>query len=313
MTSQFNKLPAVNLDVIELDFTDCTYQTLVITLPQPGVLIQPEVLPQLELPSALDLSREVILFGQAPIWLYCYLIEQCRKAPWIGCYNAPLGKAIVIHSTSPQHSIGDTITPQFKSQPGIAILIGGPPDSGKSLLSNAIRSAIVQRHPTCRVFLHRANWDGQGNWTYESPDSTLTEELVSGFDAKLHWHPEAAKLVPKYFQEQAGFVENLRKVRDLVLVDVGGVPQSEKRPVVDACSHYLIISRHPEAIAAWHTLCAPSLSCLAVIHSEPDVKLDLLTQSPTLEFKLGLRAIAETGILPDLLFAAIFQLFEELA
>jgi CRISPR-associated protein Csx3 len=310
MTSQIKKLPAVNLDVIELDCADRTYQTLVITLPQPELLIQPDVLPTLELPLALALSREVILFGQAPIWLYCYLIEQCRAAPWIGCYSAPLGKAIVVHSTLPQLQVGDTIIPQFKNQPGAAILIGGPPDSGKSLLSNAIRGAIVHRHPTCRVFLHRANWDGQGNWTYESPDPTMTAGLVQGFDAKLHWHPEATKLVPRYFQEQARFVENLRKVRDLVLVDVGGVPQPEKKPVIDACSHSLIISSDPAAIAAWHTLCTPS-SCLAVIHSEPDVKSELLAQLPTLAFKLGLRTLAETGKLPDLLLATISQILGE--
>ncbi|MBL1179325.1 CRISPR-associated ring nuclease Crn3/Csx3 [Pantanalinema sp. GBBB05] len=305
MTSQVTKLSPVNLAVIELDCADCTYQTIIITLSQPGVLISPDVLPTLDLPSNLDLSREVILFGQAPIWLYCYLLDQCRKAPWIGCYNAPMGKVVIVYSTSPQFRIGDTLTPQFKEQPGIAILIGGPPDSGKSLLSNAIRGAISQHYPTCRIFLHRANWDGQGNWTYESPDSTLTEDLVQGFDAKLHWHPEAANLVPQYFQEQAGFVENLRRVRDLLLVDVGGVPQPEKQPVVDACSHYFVISSDPIAIDSWHKLCSPNLPCLAVMHSEPDVKPDLLALSPILELKLGLRAIAETGTLPDLLLTAI--------
>ena len=307
MTSTSTKLPAVTLDVIELDFTDRTYQTLAINLTQPGDLIQPDLLPQLKLPSTLDLNREVILFGQAPIWLYCHLIERCRQAPWIACYNAPLGKIVVIRSQLPQPSVGDTVAPQFNTRPGVAILIGGPPDSGKSLLSKAIRDAIAKLHPTCRFFLHRANWDGQGNWAYESPDLALTAELVLGFDAKLHWHPEAAKLVPKYFQEQARAVENLRKVRDLILVDVGGVPQLEKHPLVDACSHYIIISRDPTAIASWHTLCASKLPCLAVLHSGSDNNSVSPCQSPFLELNLELKAIAETGVLPDLLLAAISQ------
>ena len=193
----------------------------------------------------------------------------------------------MIHSRLSQLSIGDTITPEFNSQPGVALLIGGPPDSGKSLLATALRRAVAKLHSNSRLFLHRANWDGQGNWTYESDDSALTDKLVLGFDAKLHWHPEAITLVPKYFKDQAEAVQNLRKVRDLVLVDVGGVPQPEKYPVVQACSHYIVISREPEAIASWHALCAPTLPCLATFHSQPDGEPSLLDQSSPLEFRLG--------------------------
>jgi len=218
---------------------------------------------------------------------------------------------VIIHSQLSHLRVGDAIAPQFNTTPGSAILIGGPPDSGKSLLSNALRRAIAQQNPACRQFLHRANWDGQGNWSYESPNPTLTEELVQGFDAKLHWHPEAAKLVPQYFQEQARAVQNLRKVRDLVFVDVGGVPQPEKHPVVQACSHYLIISRDPEAITSWHQLCAPALQCLAIIHSEPDIETYLSPQSSPLELRLGLRAIAETGAVPHLLVDMISRLYFE--
>lgn len=114
-------LPSVNLDVIELDFVGCRYQTLVITLPQPSVLIAPSILPQLELPEDLDLSREVILFGQAPTWLYGYLIQRCHTAPWIGCYNAPLGKVVVVHSRAPQLTVGDAIAPEFKTTPGARV------------------------------------------------------------------------------------------------------------------------------------------------------------------------------------------------
>jgi CRISPR-associated protein Csx3 len=297
----------VDLDVIELDIGDRRYQTLVINLTQPGVLIPTHVLAQLELPSDLDRSREVILYGQAPTWLYSYLIDQCHQAPWIGCYNAPLGKVVIIHSRISQFNVGDAITPHFKTQPGSAILIGGPPDSGKSVLSHALWRAIAHQAPTSRLFLHRANWDGQGNWSYESQNTTLTDQLVSGFDAKLHWHPDAQKLVPQYFQDQAKAVKNLRQVRDLVLVDVGGVPQPEKHPVVQACSHYLIISRDPAAIESWHRLCCPTLPCLAVIHSKSDTASQILSQQPTIEILLGLRAIAETGTLPHLLLATILQ------
>lgn len=298
MSTPAHSLPSVDLDVMELEFADGCYQTLVINLPQPSVLISPDILPQLVWPPELDLSREVVLFGQAPVWLYCHLIQRCHPAPWIGCYNAPLGKVVIVHSQNPQIAVGDAIAPSLNNLQGAAILIGGPPDSGKSLLSNALRQAVAKRHPSSRIFLHRANWDGQGNWSYESPDSDLTDQLVLGFDAKLHWHPEAAKLVPRYFQNQAAAVQNLRKVRDLVFVDVGGVPQPEKQSVVEACSHYLIISRDPKAVADWHQLCAPQLPCLGVIHSQPDVPVACLSSSAPLQFRLGLKAIAENSDLP---------------
>ncbi len=170
-----------------------------------------------------------------------------------------------------------------------------------------MRQALAKQQPTTRLFLHRANWDGQGNWSYESPDEHLTDQLVRGFDAKLHWHPEAAKLVPKYFRDHATAVHNLRKVRDLVFVDVGGVPQPEKHPVVQACSHYLVISRYPEAIADWHRLCTPDLPCLAVIHSESDAEPDCVSSYP-LTFKVGLKAMAETGAVPEALINQVVQL-----
>jgi CRISPR-associated protein Csx3 len=310
MTAQAKSLSSVNLDVIELDFADCTYQTLVINLSQPNKLIQPSILQQLELPPTLDLSREVILFGQAPVWLYGYLIQCCHSAPWIGCYNAPLGEVVIVHSQPPQTNIGDTIAPQLNIGQGAAILIGGPPDSGKSLLSNALRQALSHISPSARLYLHRANWDGQGNWTYEMPDTALSDQLVLGFDAKLHWHPEAAQLVPKYFRDQAEAVQNLRKVRDLVLVDVGGVPQVEKQPIVQACSHYLVISSNPDVIDDWHSLCAPTLQCLAVIHSKADVEPVCWSSSP-LKLVVGLKEIAETGTLPPILINLVAQLIKD--
>jgi CRISPR-associated Csx3 family protein len=77
----------VQLEVTTLT-TDAPYQTLAINLPDPKHAIAPEVLPTLTLPSNLDLNREVILFGQAPAWLYGHLIHRCHSAAWMGCYDA---------------------------------------------------------------------------------------------------------------------------------------------------------------------------------------------------------------------------------
>jgi hypothetical protein len=56
---------------------------------------------------------------------------------------------------------------------------------------------------------------------------------------------------------------------ELVIVDVGGMVQPEKLPILEACTHYLIISSKPEAVGAWHEFCHDrgNLMPVAVIHS----------------------------------------------
>jgi CRISPR-associated protein Csx3 len=52
-----------------------------------------------------------------------------------------------------------------------AILVGGPPHSGKSvltyLLSQRLRTAAVEH------FVLRACPDGEGDWSYEAPPATV--------------------------------------------------------------------------------------------------------------------------------------------
>jgi CRISPR-associated protein Csx3 len=62
--------------------------------------------------------------------------------------------------------VGDRIVIKFSQDPGAVILIGGPPNSGKSVLSNLLRLNLPKCQPDVRMYLHRANWDGEGNWAY---------------------------------------------------------------------------------------------------------------------------------------------------
>lgn len=83
----------VELDAISLRLEGLgNCQTLAIKLVKPQTLITPDVVTSLALPVELDFSQPLVLFGQAPIWLYSYLISQClaksKTMPWIGCYDA---------------------------------------------------------------------------------------------------------------------------------------------------------------------------------------------------------------------------------
>lgn len=296
----------VQLEVTTLA-TDAPYQTLAINLPDPKHPIAPEVLPRLTLPPDLDLNREVILFGQGPAWLYSHLIHRCHSAAWIGCYDARSQQVVVVQSRIPERRVGDALPVALNRSPCPAILIGGPPNSGKSVLSNALRLSLIRTCPQRRFFLHRANWDGEGNWAYESNNPTLIHQLVQRNEYRMHEKQETAKLIPAYFSYHAKAANNLRSLVDCVLVDVGGIPQPEKAPLVQQCTHYIIISRLPEAVEPWHKLCQPHLQPLAVIHSVRDRKYEILRTEPVLELIAGPWQEGETLSVPECLLQAIVQ------
>lgn len=262
------------------------YQTLSITQTLPWQSILPAQLATLTLPESLDLSREIVLYGSLPNWLYGRLIDLCHPAPWVGCYNGPAGGIVVIYSRVSTPTVGDLIPIQQNQSPCPAILIGGPPNSGKSVFSNALRVALMKALPNRKTYLHRASWDGEGNWAYEA-DTPMVKQFIQHNEFRIHENAETAKLIPSYYQHHAKVVKNLRLLSDCVLIDVGGMPQAEKQPLLEQCTHYIIISRLPEEIEKWHEFCAPSLQPLAVIHSVLEPVQTTLQHTPFLKMVAG--------------------------
>lgn len=300
-----SNLPPIQLELTTLPLADAQVQALIINLPRPQSLISPSSLPKLHLPPNLDLTQGLIFYGQAPIWLYSTLIHRCHAAPWLGCYDARSGSVIVIHSRIVSPNIGDTLKLQPRRTACPAILIGGPPNSGKSVFANALRRSLIAQHPQRKHYLHRASWDGEGNWVYETANAGMVDELVRLNEFRIHEDPETAKLIPSYFKYHASAIANLRIFVDRLLVDVGGLPQPEKEPLVQQCSHYIIISRLPEEIDGWHRLCQPHLKPLTVIHSVLEPRLEILKTQPFLEIVAGPWLAGQTTHVPDCLLAAI--------
>jgi CRISPR-associated protein Csx3 len=248
------------------------------------------------------------LFGSAPAWLYTYLVRRCGDAPWIACYDLRMRAAIVVKSTIDAPRVGDRITIKFSQEPGTVLLIGGPPDSGKSVLSNLLRLTLPKCQPSIRMYLHRANWDGEGNWAYEMEDRVLAEQLKKKNDKDVHRHPEAERLLPQYFINHAKAIENIRNVMDLTLVDLGGKPQEHERPVLQQCSHYIVISNNPEKVDEWHSLCK-RLKPIAVVHSSRQADYQLVKTEPFLQFEIGVQQMLETQTLPKILLDAVLSSF----
>lgn len=296
----------VELQAIALRGSDRDYQALAINLTLPEIC--PKAMCELEIPAELDWQQGVILYGQAPIWLYSYLVERYQDALWIGCYDIREKAVVVVKSSVPEWQPGDTIPIIPNNVPGAAILVGGPPESGKSVLSNALRVGVLGKRADVQVYLHRANWDGEGNHTYETLDSELVARLRKENNVKLHHHPNANELIGRYFGYHAKATENIRKVMDLALVDVGGVPDPVKTPVVEQCSHYIVISRYPDKVQEWHDLCGEKLKPLAVIHSVQEERLEVLQTEPFLEIVAGQWKRESPRSVPEVLLQVVLKL-----
>lgn len=280
--------------------TGVRYQCLSIVANQ----ILPSVLSSLELPQDLNLSRGVILWGSAPIWLYSYLITKCHQAPWVGCYSVRDG-VIIVASRTPKFTPGDRFSLVAKlSCP--AILIGGPPKSGKSVLSRALDLTLESKGLKNTIHLHRAQWDGEGDWFADMENRNLAKALSKQYRGKPV-NPQA------FFQTQGRIVDEIRQAMNLVLVDFGGLPQPSDVILLERCTHYIIISSQPELIPYWHEFCGQQgkLTPLAVIHSVLEERLEVLQMKPYLEIIAGSWHHSQTRSIPDVLWQRILSMISE--
>jgi len=298
----------LQLDVIQLETELGSCQTLAITFTQPQDLIEPSILSELKsiIPEDLDFNQGVILYGASPNWLYGYLVECCRNAPWIACYDVRTQKAVVVKSNIQTLAVGDTISIIFNRTPGIAILIGGPPDSGKSVFSYALRRSLFEKDKKLKVFIQRANWDGEGNWVQEMSDREIAEELKEANTRRIHLLENREQMMKNYFGYHAKAIKNIRDVMDIVLVDVGGMAQEEKEPILEQCSHYVIISHSQERVGEWHDFCR-SLNPAIVIHSVLEEKLVRLENEDYLEVVAGRWITGETVRVPDIIVEKVLS------
>lgn len=289
------------------------YQQIMIELVSRDRIITPQALSGLPLPKGIDPRKGVLISGRAPVWLYAYLVHECHPTLWVACFDPRLG-AVVTSTHSTEISVGQVIsietlnlaTPSIQPvQPspsvrpaqakGTGLLIVGPPDSGKSVLSHQIFSTLIEDCPD--IYLQRAHWDGEGNWTLELPENATDEEREA---YKL---ANRGGLTETFFPYQGEAILNLRRQKRLVIVDAGGMVQPEKKSILEACTHYLIISSQPKEIEPWHNFCAGEggLRPVAVIHSVLEEQCEVLKREPFLEMVCGPWIMGKTVGIPKIL------------
>lgn len=124
-----------------------------------------------------------------------------------------------------------------------AVLIGGPPHSGKSVFVYRLTRALRQQRVSHYVL--RACPDGEGDWSNEAD-----QELVQTIRNKGSFNTAFTQQVSGYLQK-----------RHLpLLVDVGGKPTPDQQNMFRACTHaILLIGGNDEAtyardLASWRQM-----------------------------------------------------------
>lgn len=273
------------------------YQQLSIELTRPDRIIYPEELPNLELPSGIDTTGGVVVTGRAPIWLYSYLTHELHPTAWVACHDPRLG-AVVVATHSRQVRVGQVLQLQEHAADTLypALMVVGPPDSGKSVLSHALFRALLE--VDSNIYLQRANWDGEGNYVLE---------LRTDSDPEIFKAANKGKLTEKFFPYHAQAILELRRQKSLTIVDVGGMVKPEKQPILEACTHYLIISSKPEEIDRWHEFCRDrgNLIPVAVIHSKLEECETIHQQQSYLEITCGSWVRGSATAVPEVLMERV--------
>jgi CRISPR-associated protein Csx3 len=152
-----------------------------------------------------------------------------------------------------------------------AILLGGPPHSGKSVLTYLLTKELRTRQ-VAHYVLHACP-DGEGDWSQE---------------ASL----ESVQLLRQKGQFSTEFVD--RVCRDLarrhlpLLVDVGGKPTPDQERIFDLCTHAVIVSCSDDGLAEWRERCTRhGLAIIAELRSVLNGEDEIVATTPVLRGQIA--------------------------
>jgi CRISPR-associated protein Csx3 len=132
-----------------------------------------------------------------------------------------------------------------------AVMIGGPPHSGKSVLAYSLTQALRAR--AVAHYVLRAYPDGEGDWANEADQALVRRIRVKG------------EGTPGWIARMCQDIAN----RHLpLIVDVGGRPTPRQEAVFDYCTHAILLTPDEGARSWWCQLASRhGLSLLADLHS----------------------------------------------
>lgn len=142
-----------------------------------------------------------------------------------------------------------------------AVLVGGPPHAGKSVLFYSLTKTLHERGIAHHAI--RACPDGEGNWFQEIYEEIGINEIRQICFTDKQWTDAFVN----------GICSDLERRHLPFLVDMGGRPQDEQLRIFLNCTHSILLLK-PEKEAdtrLWHRLIAESgVSQIAELRSEID-------------------------------------------
>lgn len=115
-----------------------------------------------------------------------------------------------------------------------ALLIGGPPHSGKSVLAYSLTQAL--RQLGLQHYLLRSCPDGEGDWANESDQALVRLIRIKGSYTSAWVDKIGRDIVRRHLP---------------LLVDVGGKPQGNQESIFGHCTHAILIAATAEGLAEW--------------------------------------------------------------
>lgn len=147
-----------------------------------------------------------------------------------------------------------------------AVIIGGPPNSGKSVLTYNLSQTLRRRG--VQHYVLRANPDGEGDWASEA-DQTLVRTIL----VPRRWTPDFVEHV----------CDSLKQRHLPLLVDIGGRPQSWQEAIFDHCTHMVLLTPDEAGRSTWQALAnRHDLLILADLHSKRQGPTQLHAAEPFL-------------------------------
>ena len=115
-----------------------------------------------------------------------------------------------------------------------AVLIGGPPNSGKSVLTYNVTQKLRERG--VQHYVLRAAPDGEGDWASEA-DQSITRTIL----VPRAWTPAFVEHV----------CESLARRPLPLIVDVGGRPTAWQEAIFDYCTHAVLLTPDESDHVVW--------------------------------------------------------------
>jgi CRISPR-associated protein Csx3 len=150
-----------------------------------------------------------------------------------------------------------------------AVIIGGPPQAGKSVLFHSITHALRERN--IRHHAIRACPDGEGTWSQESDQTIVSQIRVKGA-----WSDAFVQRI----------CQNLEHRCLPFLIDMGGHPKTSQGCMFRLCTHSVLLLRadRPDYTRLWRQFGEEyELRQLAEITSELAGNSTLTAQAPIIE------------------------------